>query len=262
MPALRIAAVREVPARARAKMIQWRVSAARARCNTESMAKRVHAPVSEGQRLLVALRLSQRDIGAAVGKSHAAVQRWLSGVTMPPYDARLKLQEVLGVDLKTWELAPEPQTVGEAFAGALRTRVEAITAVAEATADKPLPDAVEGLEELIQQCRTARLVADVAPTILARIGAIEVRAIAEREKLRGAVEIALRSPEARAIADAIHDSPLELCAVIDALENLEDRASFRLEDVKRDHPVEAQAVTDANAALVAAMMARASKRAA
>jgi hypothetical protein len=185
---------------------------------------------------------------------------------MPPYEARLKLQEVLGIDLKTWELAPEPQTVAEVFAGALRTRVEAITAVDEAKADKPLPEAVEGLEELIRQCRTARLVADVAPTILARIGAIEVRAIAERERLRSAVEIALRSPEARAIADSIMatlaDSPLELCAVIDALENLEDRASFRRDDVVRDHPVEAEAVVTANAELLRVMMARASKRAA
>lgn len=169
------------------------------------MAKRIHAPVSEGQRLLVALRLSQREIGAAVGRSHATAQRWLSGVTAPPYDARLRIQEVFGIDRKTWEQAPEAQTFADALSTRLRTHADAIAAAEAALEDNPLPDAADGLEELIRQCRAARGVPDVAPTILARIGGIEVRAVAERERLRGSLELALRSPEIIAWVAALFD---------------------------------------------------------
>lgn len=160
--------------------------------------KRTHSPTSEGQRQLVELRLSQRQIGDACGVSHATIQRWLSGAKAPVYEHRLKLQELFGIQRQSWDMVPEPQTLAESLAQRLRAQADAITAVEAAKADKALPDAVEGLEELIQQCRSARAVPDVAPTILARIGAIEVRAIAEREKLRSAIELACHHPDVKA----------------------------------------------------------------
>jgi transcriptional regulator with XRE-family HTH domain len=162
------------------------------------MPKRTHTPVSEGQRRLLELRLSQRQIGDACGVSHATIQRWLSGAKAPVYEHRLKLQELFGIERQSWDMVPEPQTLAESLASALRTQADAIVTVEAAKADKALPDAVEGLEELIQQCRSARAVPDVAPTILARIGAIEVRAIAERERLRSAIELACKHPDVAA----------------------------------------------------------------
>lgn len=165
------------------------------------MARRDHTPVSEGQRQLLALNISQRKLGESCGVSHQTAHRWLSGVKAPLQQHRLKIAEVFGVEPRSWDLAPEAQTIAASLATRLRAAADAADASIAATL--PLPDSAEGLDSLIAQCRAGRTGADVSPAVLAKLGAIEVRACAERQRMRAAVEIALRSEEGHQFIDGM-----------------------------------------------------------
>jgi transcriptional regulator with XRE-family HTH domain len=178
-----------------------RQNGARGALERESMI-RLHAPASEGQRQLRELGASQREIGAAVGVAHQTAGRWLNGNKAPGPDHRAKLAEVFGVPAEAWNRAPtptEPRTLAGDLAASLKARAEAIAGAQAASVE--LPSTAAGLEALIAQCREARAVEGIAPTVLARIGALEVSATTAREKLRGALEVALASEDFKAFLD-------------------------------------------------------------
>lgn len=146
--------------------------------------------------MLLEVPLSQRDIGNAVGTSHATVARWQSGLTAPLHEHQLRLATAFGIPLSAWSRSPqlpEPRTVAGDLSAALRARADAIVGAQIAATE--LPDNAAALDGLLEQCRNARALPDVAPTVLARLGALEVSATNAREKMRTAVEVAFASDE-------------------------------------------------------------------
>jgi transcriptional regulator with XRE-family HTH domain len=165
-----------------------------------------HNPSSEGQRQLVELKLSQRRVAEAIGVTHSTVQRWASGIKVPGHEHRQKLAELFGIPPSSWESAPLAEPPAAVMAQQLRAEADA-RVIADTIAE-PLPSAAEQLEALATQCREARA-GNPAPSVLARLAALEIRAVEAREKLRSAVEVAARDPETQAWV-------LELCGQIAA----------------------------------------------
>lgn len=173
-----------------------------------------HEHASEGHARLAALGLSFAKIAEAIGVAPSSVQRWFSSGKTPGEGHRLKIAAVFGIAPALWERPANARPATEAAAAIFAERAESLAAAEASTT--ALPTAVEQLELLIEQCRSARA-GDVAPSVLARLAALEIRALAERERIRSAAEKAVRSPEAaawvRGLYDTIAAHPL---AVIDA----------------------------------------------
>ena len=119
--------------------------------------------------------------------------------------------------------------------------------------------------------KAQREATDLTPSAAVALERLELGASAALAKLEGASGITMKqvmaTPHVSRVTEAImgclNDSPLELFAVIDALEMLEDRSPepWHTTETERAHPVEVKAVRDANAGLLAVMRAKA-KRAA
>ncbi len=78
------------------------------------------APVrNDGQRRLLALGLTVRDIASRVGASVSTVHAWMSAASTPGYETAEKLEQTLGIPRHAWEVQPD-------YVGALRDAVRAL----------------------------------------------------------------------------------------------------------------------------------------
>lgn len=204
------------------------------------------------------------DIAKTLGVAERTVAGWRAGKA--PNRASIEsIERLLGIPTVAWSrVAP----------AALPTAAAPSTSPASAPLAPPQPSARQSAEarlrEQLERLRAQRETPGLTERSRVELEKLELQASARLARLEGATGLTMRqvmaSPHVVRIADEVlatlSDSPLELCAVLDALEKLEDRSTFHVEDAERAHPAEARAVRDANAALVAVMKARAAKRAA
>lgn len=130
--------------------------------------------ISDGARQLATCG-TLRSVAGKIGCSHELVARWRKGVCLPGAEHRARLREVFGIPLGAWD-PPPGSTTGTSVG---------IDAVDDDAAEAPggasaLPSDRAGLDSLIAQLEGARAVPDVAPTVLARLAAVEVRARSAR----------------------------------------------------------------------------------
>lgn len=202
-------------------------------------------------------------VAKKLGVADRTVASWRAG-KLPNRASVESIERVLGIPAVAWTRMPAAPSPAAA------PSISPTSAPTVAAPTSARQSAEARLREQLGRLRAQRETPGLTERSRVELEKLELQASARLARLEGASGLSLRqvmnSPHVKTIADSVlgtlRDSPLELCAVIDDLERLEDRASFHLEDVRRDHPVESQSVLDANAELVRVMLVRAKSRAA
>jgi hypothetical protein len=170
------------------------------------------------------------------------VGAWARGDVTPAQPQRERLRDVLGIGVEAWDVK----------VGAASSAGAASAAPVAEDDGAALPATAEGLDGLIEQVRRARSVPDVAPTVLARLAAVETRAVLAREQLCDIAEPAWHHPAWAATlercVDALQGDPLARETLLGAL----DPQQLPTPSIREEFPVEAAAADAANAVLVAA----------
>jgi len=170
--------------------------------------------LNAGAVALAATGRSTRDLARLFHKSHEAVRRWRSALSVPDADARAVLRRELGIDESAWD------TIG------------ATGATAATSTDTLTPaTARERLEQQIERLRVARADPTASPRSRLDLEKLELQAsralaelegavLTERQILASGVWVRVRET----VVTALEPWPDAMRAVADALERAEAEA--------------------------------------
>lgn len=165
--------------------------------------------MSEGQRLLRLMQVSDTQLGKLVGIGRITVNGWRTGRVKPGLDNRRKLEKLFDIKIANWDMVPQDKSpVIRNFAGAVIVPKNAppqravppphemgadmpleapdMSAMSELPIRKlveygskhsdPLPESREGIEQLLRSLRSARNNPEMLPTDRVKLATAETRA--------------------------------------------------------------------------------------
>jgi len=174
---------------------------------------------SEGQRQLLMLEDSAAELARQVGVKRQRMADWRSGICAPSFEARAKMQSVLGIDPISWTYVP----------GGTPPPTAATAPAVKPIQHGPAPSTLEDCMALLAVLRAERNVDGLKPSDRVRLSDATARILSLRARLEQAQELSedryvYEHPAwkrlKRAILEALEAHPAAALAVRQALTKL------------------------------------------